>query len=81
MLNQNVKGDRNKSIHFNSSALNNAKDSNSNKKILKNNSQVNPRMLQSRINSSQFHNSPIMHKTNSGVYMETNNLASIKKFE
>lgn len=87
MMNQNLKGekqklgDKNKSMHFNTSTLYNAKDSNSNKKIPKsNNSQINPRMFQSRIQSNNLQNSPIMHKNNLGVYLPTNNIEALKKF-
>lgn len=55
---------------------------NSNTKINKNNnSQPNPKIIQSRIQMALSHNSPNMIKNSSGIYLEANNATAMKKFE
>jgi hypothetical protein len=38
-------------------------------------------MIQSRIQVGLSHNSPNMIKNSSGIYLETNNITAMKKFE
>jgi hypothetical protein len=87
LLNQNMKGEKSKLTEKNI----NAKEHNvcakvvhnsSCNKVSKNYPQGSGKMLESRSRlHSTIHNSPNMHKNNSGLFFEVSNVAAFNKFE